>query len=289
MFNGGESKIVDFGSARQEETDEGEGIGERQGVPDAHTSCDWLWNLTPASAAVLETSHTLAKLLKHEANGKHLLAMVAIDEAGAGEIQKRGYDAEGAFRAAYSALMSETRMTHASTQARAGTAADLRALMTEAEVIAQGCEAVPRAVAMADIVAAILERPSEDAIRQLLMGRVPLTAAEEARDGVQAIGRLLNEELALLRDKLDQAQETSVAAGNRVGGVEASLAGNNEKLGVVEALATRTANDNDVRWTRTKRALLAMAALVVSASVLTAIDGGRSLRVVVAWLSGFVA
>src|SRR5262245_37748615 len=91
---------LDFESARQEEfrreeSQDKEFRGEESVASSGANG--WQWHMTSATEAVLKNAHTFAKLLRHpEATSEHLLAMLALDEAGEGEIHRRGYVAKGA-------------------------------------------------------------------------------------------------------------------------------------------------------------------------------------------------
>jgi hypothetical protein len=97
-----------------------------------------------------------------------------------------------------------------------------------------------------------------------MSAKVALTPAEEARDGIRLLERLLTEQmpgvLAVVRNELKEVHE----------------------------LAAKTANDNDLRWGRAKKAILAMAGLVVLTGVWISFDGGHSVRLALAWLSRMI-
>jgi hypothetical protein len=234
-----------------------------QTVADKHLarSGEWPWLLTPTCVAILERTHTFAYVMGNpEATGEHLLTMLALDTSGQGEIAKRGYNWDAAFKAAYLSLLSKERLTYGVSQVAVATSDDLYSIMTGAAAIAQGCEKSPRAIATSDIVETISSRNNDDPVKRLLSAKLAKTAAEEARDGV----RFIIEHLESLRLKAD-------GTNNRMAALERDLVG-------VQTLAIKTANENNARWTKATVASFVVLLLTITGASLLAVFGGPFLH-----------
>jgi hypothetical protein len=199
-----------------------------------------------------------------EATAEHLLTILALDDSGRGELAKRGYNSGAAFNAAYLSLLSKNRLSNGMSPKMVVTSDDLTSIMANAAAIAQGFEKSARAIATSDIVEAIASRDVDDAIKALLSAKVAKTAAEEARDGVREIF----ERLAPLCERAETTDR-------RVGELEQHIAD-------VQTLATKTANENDVRWARATAAGIAFLMLAIGWASYLVVHGIRLVQVALA-------
>ena len=278
MPNSDSPNVIDFAPGKQEE----EATKRQEPNEEFH----WPWDLTTPCGRVLNRARTFAYILRSpETTPEHLIAMLAQDEAGQREMGKRGYQAEAAFQLACSAVLSKDRLTHDSSAVKAAASDALSTIMKEAEEIAQGCEPSPRAVSISDVVDAITRRPDADPTRALMSAKLPLTPAQEARDGVRSVERLLQEESEVANRRAWMLEQGLAALRSEL---RADLAVASSELRAVQALAAKTANDNDLQWARTKKVMFAVAGLIIVTNVLIGADGGHSLRLALAWFSQLI-
>jgi hypothetical protein len=217
--------------------------------------------------ALLDRVYTYALVMKNpEASGEHLLAMLALDEAGQREIVRGSFDPEAVFSASYIAVQSKPRLASDIAIGAVATSDALSAIMEEAGSTARGCEDTPRAIATCDVIDAIWSRQAGDPLKALLSGHRPKTAAEEVRDGVRAI-----------LDSLSTFAANVETTSRRTSDIE------NEVV-IVRSVVSDIANDNNARWARAKTAAVAAAFLTVVAFGLLAVFGTEPIQIALNWL-----